>query len=103
MSYGRTKEQFYEQALRNREMVADPKITECTCPDTLCEWHGKCKECVALHRIKGHHLPACLQPMMEDKIKDLLAAIELKTSKIELTSVDYRQYVRERDKGSKAK
>ena len=101
MSYGRTKEQFYEQALKNREMAADPEITKCTCPDTLCEWHGKCKECVALHRAKNHHLPVCLHHILEDKLKDLLVAVELTATKIEPTSVEYRQYVQERDRSAK--
>ena len=98
----KTKEEYYELVLENRRLAADPKVTRCPCPHKLCEWHGKCKECVALHRVKGHHLPACLQPMMEDKIKDLMAAIELQTSKVEPTSVEYRQYVKERDKAKKA-
>ena len=101
MSYGRTKEEFYESVLRNRKMAADPELTKCTCPDTLCEWHGKCKECVALHRVKNTHLPACLHHMIEDNIKALLGAVEMTATKIEITSPEYRHYVTERDRIAK--
>lgn len=101
MSYGRTKEQFYESVLRNRALAADPEVTKCTCPDILCEWHGKCKGCVALHRTKNTHLPVCLHYMIEDKIISLLGAIEMTAAKIEVTSPEYRHYVTERDKAAK--
>jgi len=41
----KTREEFYEFVLLNRKIMADPENTKCTCPNTLCEWHGKCKEC----------------------------------------------------------
>ena len=31
----------------------------CTCPQTDCEWFGKCQECVALHRY-CETVPNCL-------------------------------------------
>jgi len=49
----RTKEEYYEIVLENRKLTADPQITKCSCPNALCDWHGKCRECVALHR---HHV-----------------------------------------------
>lgn len=30
----------------------------CSCREA-CRWHGKCKECVAIHRAHGDHLPNC--------------------------------------------
>ena len=101
MSYGRTKEEFYESCLNNRKLMSDPDNLKCLCPDTLCEWHGKCKECVALHRIKNTHLPACLHGLLEDSVQGLLKAVELSASKIEGTSVEYRKYVIERDNNTK--
>ena len=101
MSYGRTKEQFYESVLRNRKMAADPEVTRCTCPDILCEWHGKCKECVALHRTKKTHLPACMHDLIKDNIIALLSAVEMTAAPIEITSPEYRNYVKERDKETK--
>ena len=93
-----TKEEYYEQVLRNREFAADPEVTKCTCPNTLCDWHGKCRECVALHRYHGDHIPVCLQPIIQEKIRSLAGAAEMITVKKEGTPAEYRHYVRERDK-----
>ena len=30
-----TKEEYYEQVLQNRKLVADPEITKCVCINTL--------------------------------------------------------------------
>lgn len=30
----------------------------CSCQES-CRWHGKCRECVAIHRAHGDHLPNC--------------------------------------------
>ena len=43
-----------------REILSDPKYTACTCSVADCEYHGKCRECVALHRYCGK-LPTCLE------------------------------------------
>lgn len=70
----RTKEECYELVLENRKLAADPSVTKCPCPSELCEWHGKCKECVALHRYHKEHVPFCPQPILRDKIKAIAAA-----------------------------
>ena len=36
----------------------------CTCPAT-CKFHGKCVECVVIHRGHGDHLPHCFQAMVD--------------------------------------
>ena len=36
----------------------------CSCEEP-CRWHGMCRECVAIHRAHGDHLPNCLK---EDKV-----------------------------------
>jgi len=94
----KTKEQYYDRVLENRQLVKDPEITKCTCPNTLCDWHGKCMECVALHRYHNDHIPACLHPIIDDKIKVLAGAAEMVATKKEGTPIEYRHYVRERDK-----
>jgi len=96
----RTKEQYYDRVLENRRLVADPQFTKCTCPNTLCDWHGKCKECVALHRHHNNHIPACLQPVINDKVKALADAVELLTEKKNSHPAEYMQYVKERDKSN---
>ena len=95
----RTKEEYYEQVvLENRRLAADPQVTKCSCPNTLCDWHGKCKECVALHRYHSDHVPVCLQPIISDKIAALAGTAEMFTKKKEPTPIEYRHYVKERDK-----
>lgn len=42
----------------------------CPCKKA-CRYHGNCKECVAIHRAHREHVPNCLRPMLNDKIKAL--------------------------------
>lgn len=46
----RTKEEYYEDTLKNRALLESQEVLDCSCPYSRCEWHGKCRECVALHR-----------------------------------------------------
>ena len=95
----RTKEEYYENVvLKNRELAANPEITKCTCPNTLCDWHGKCMECVALHRYHNDHIPVCLHGILSDKLKALVSVTEMKTIKKDSTPNEYRHYVKEQDK-----
>jgi hypothetical protein len=94
----RTKEEYYEQVLENRKLVAASQIPQCSCPNTLCDWHGKCKECVALHRYRNDHIPVCLQSIIRDKIKVLAGVAEMITEKKESVPLEYRHYVKECDK-----
>ena len=92
-----SKEEYYESVLQNRKLVADPEATKCTCPNTLCDWHGKCKECVVLHRHYNDHIPVCLQLLVRDKLKALAGVCELVATKKEDTPIEYRRYVKQRD------
>ena len=94
----RTKEEYYDLVLKNRTLATDPEILKCPCPHTLCEWHGKCKECIALHRFHNDHIPVCLQPIIDDKLKALVGVAEMIAIKKEPTPIEYRHYVKERDK-----
>lgn len=64
----RTKEEYYEDTLKNRALLESQEVLDCSCPYRRCEWHGKCRECVALHRYHAEHLPCCLQPLLREKI-----------------------------------
>ena len=97
MAY-KSKEDYYENVLKNRALAADERVTRCTCPNTLCDWHGKCKECVALHRYHGDHVPVCLQPIIAEKISALAGTAEMETVKKKSTPPEYRKYVKMRDK-----
>ena len=36
-----------------------------------CHYHGNCKECVAIHRAHQEHVPNCMRPVINAKIKVL--------------------------------
>lgn len=94
----RTKEEYYELVLKNREIISDPNNLKCTCTQTLCEWHGRCKECVALHRYHKNHVPACLQSFINEKLKAVVEIGELYATEKEKTPIEFRMYVKEQDK-----
>ncbi len=50
-------------------------VDHCTCPAS-CKFHGKCIECVTLHRGHGDHLPHCLQNMVNRKLEQLSGLTE---------------------------
>lgn len=45
----------------------------CTIP---CRWHGKCIQCVAIHRAHTDHLPACFHEMVNQRLRGLTALTE---------------------------
>ena len=97
-----TKEEYYQSCLRNRELVKNPDLLKCNCPKNLCQWHGKCKECIALHRYYNDHLPACLHSIVKAKsFEKILDLIELDTTEREKRPDEYYDYVREMDKQNK--
>ncbi len=93
----KTKEEYYTGVLENRRLAQDKSITACPCPNPLCDWHGKCKECVALHRYHADHIPFCLQPVIRSKVAALAGTVEMFLEKREPTPLAYRHYVKERD------
>ena len=40
----------------------------CSCQGS-CKYHGKCVECVIIHRGHGHHLPNCFREMVNKRIQ----------------------------------
>ena len=40
----------------------------CPCKKA-CRYHENCKECVAIHRAHQEHVPNCMRPMINSKIK----------------------------------
>ena len=42
----------------------------CPCKKA-CRYHGNCKECVAIHRAHQEHVPNCMRPIINAKIKSL--------------------------------
>ncbi len=84
-----------EEVKKSREMIKSGKYDECPCPKTYCEWHGKCFECVLIHRVNQDHIPNCLQPMLEKKIQELARVAEMTTQKKKMTPKENWDYVRE--------
>ena len=72
-----TKEEYEKLLEKSREIIADKSLDECPCT-VACEWHGKCFECIKIHRIKGKHVPNCLQYIFQDKLNDLAKCVECK-------------------------
>lgn len=55
------------------EFLAEVKrsgVDHCTCPGS-CKFHGKCVECVTLHRGHGDHLPHCFRNMLNERLEKL--------------------------------
>ena len=94
----KTKEAYYESVLENRRIAGNPENLKCTCTQISCEWHGRCRECVALHRYHKDHVPACFQTFINDKLKAIAQIGELIAIEREKTPNDYRLYVKEQDK-----
>ena len=94
----RTKQEYYELILGNRKIASKSENIKCTCTQTLCEWHGRCQECVALHRYNKDHIPVCLQSFINDKLKEIVKIGELIAVEKEKTPIEYRRYVKEQDK-----
>ena len=93
----RTKEEYYEDTLKNRALLASQEVLDCSCPYSRCEWHGKCRECVALHRYHAEHLPCCLQPLLREKITVLAGCCEMETTSRVKEFEKCREYVKEQD------
>lgn len=34
-----------------------------------CRYHGNCRECVAIHRAHQEHVPNCMRPMLNRKLR----------------------------------
>jgi len=47
----------------------------CTCP-VPCKFHGRCVECVTIHRGHGDHLPNCFRAMVNRRIGQISALTE---------------------------
>ena len=65
-----------EEGLRLQEEFASAFREEyrekdhCSCTKA-CRYHGNCKDCVAIHRAHQEHVPNCMRPMLNRKIREL--------------------------------
>lgn len=49
-----------EKNLKPHEILANENNYACICPETDCEWHGNCTDCMVLHRYHAT-IPNCLE------------------------------------------
>lgn len=90
-----TKEEYLAVVQEIRAMLDGPSCAACSCPNDYCEWHGKCEQCVRIHRHFGDHLPNCLQFILVDKVKALAQTVELNVERKPYTPKAYWDYVNE--------
>ncbi len=89
------KEEFREVVEKCRELIKSREYAKCTCPKVKCEWHGKCYECVLIHRVNSNHVPNCMQHIFEEKVRALAGAIEFNIEKKPMTPPEFWDYVNE--------
>lgn len=100
----RSKEEFNDEVVpKIREVLKDTNNLKCSCPKTKCEWHGKCQECVAIHRFYKDHIPNCFQQFVNEKIRAIAQIGELEVYEKEKTPPEYWDYVREQNRLKKNK
>jgi len=114
----KTPQGYYKNVvLHNRELVKSPTVMRCPCPNDLCDWKGKCAQCIALHRHHNNHVPYCLQSLVNDNLahtckgcKSAMAQLVESTvdesgnlQKKAGTPIEFRKYVKEQDALSKLK
>lgn len=64
----RLQEEFvaeFHRALR------EERLDHCSCQTKNCKYHGKCIDCVAIHRAHRDHLPNCFHSMVNERIARL--------------------------------
>lgn len=83
------KDKFVRAIEKSRELVNSGRYDTCPCSQKRCEWHGKCFECVMIHRVKKKHIPECMQPLCRDIIADLAKKVEFNVIDERPTKEDY--------------
>jgi len=64
----RLQEEFLAEVMSSGEDL-------CSCPGH-CKYHGKCVECVLVHRGHADHLPHCFRSMVNERLERLSALTE---------------------------
>lgn len=65
-----TEDEQYVIKMDALKEIKDSGIDYCSCP-SACPHHGKCWECVLIHRGHRDHLPYCLWDMVNEKIDNM--------------------------------
>jgi hypothetical protein len=88
-----TKEEFIEIIKEIRKVIASDECSECSCPNIRCELHGDCYNYVRVYRHFGHHVPRCLQFVLDKKIANMSQTIENEMGKRPKTPDEFYDYL----------
>lgn len=67
---GMTPEEQYKLKMEALQEIKDSGVDYCSCKEN-CPHHGKCWECVLIHRGHRDHLPFCFFDMINERIDGL--------------------------------
>ncbi len=65
-----TPEEQYVMKMEALQEIIDSGIDYCPCPEA-CPHHGKCWECLMIHRGHRDHLPYCMWDMINERLYPL--------------------------------
>lgn len=88
-----TPEEFAEIVKKIREVVASDECRECSCPNVRCELHGDCYNCVRVYRHFGHHVPRCLQFVLDRKVATIAKTMETEMGQRPKTPDEFYDHV----------
>lgn len=88
-----SKDEFVEIVKEIREVIASDECIECSCPNIRCELHGNCYNCVRVYRHFGHHVPRCLQFIIDKKVASISQTIEKELGKRSKTPDEYYDHL----------
>ena len=59
---------YYAEKMHSIEGALRLSLIHISCLKS-CRYHGNCKECVAIHRAHQEHVPNCMRPLINKKLK----------------------------------
>ncbi len=71
----RLQETFLEEVKKSGE-------DHCSCT-AKCKYHGRCVDCVIIHRGHGEHLPFCFHDMVNKRLEGISALTEHSIKKLD--------------------
>lgn len=88
-----SKEEFVGLIQYIRHFIQSEACTECSCPNLRCELHGDCTNCIRVYRHFGHHVPRCLQFVLDKKVAAVRETVEKEMAMKPLTPDEYYDYL----------
>lgn len=88
-----SKEEFVGVIEKIREVLETDECMECSCPNVRCEWHGDCHNCIRIYRHFGHHVPRCLQFVLDNKLAGITKTAQSEMEARPITSDEYYDFL----------